>query len=406
MDETNMKYFYSTIKGHLDERTRRLVVASAAMMEGRGGISKMSRATGMAREVISNGIAELEAVPESQPRGDQARRIRKEGGGRKSAVEISSRLLDDLLILIDPATRGDPESPLLWTSKSLRKLAGELEAKGHKVSYVTVGKMLKQQGFSLQADFKKVEPGQHADRNEQFEYIYANVKEMQECGQPVISVDTKKRENIGNFKNGGREWQPEKHPVEVNTHDFEDKELGHAIPFGVYDITGNQGWVSVGITRDTSKFAVSTIRNWWCEMGAERYPEATELMITADGGGSNGYRRRLWKTELQKFSDEVGLTLHILHFPPGTSKWNKIEHRMFSCITKNWRGRPLESLEIIVNLIANTTTTKGLLIKCAVDRTNYETGIKVTDEELAEVRLVPDKFHGEWNYRILPHKMQ
>jgi hypothetical protein len=308
-------------------------------------------------------------------------------------------------MLIDPATRGDPESPLLWTSKSLRKIADELEAKGHRVSYVTVRKMLQQQGFSLQADFKTVEPGQHADRNEQFEYIYTNVKKMQERGQPIISVDTKKRENIGNFKNGGQEWQPEKQPVEVNSHDFEDKSLGHAIPFGVYDITGNQGWVSVGITRDTSKFAVSTIRSWWHEMGEECYPDAVELMITADGGGSNGYRRRLWKTELQKFSDESNLIIHVLHFPPGTSKWNKIEHRMFSCISKNWRGRPLESLEIIINLIANTTTTKGLKIKCAVDHTDYITGIKISDEELAEVRLFPDEFHGEWNYKILPREL-
>ena len=405
MDESYMKGFYSKIKGYLSERDRRLVVAAAAMTEGRGGISKMNRATGMSREVIGNGIAELElGVATENQQGEQLQRVRKVGGGRKSAVESNSSLLDDLNRLIEPATRGDPESALLWTSKSLRKLSEELALKGHKVSYVTVGKTLRALGFSLQADFKTVEPGQHADRNEQFEYIYSNIKDMQERCQPVISVDAKKRENVGNFKNNGREWQPGKNPVKVNTHDFEDKELGHAIPFGVYDITGNQGWVSVGITRDTSQFAVSAIRSWWNEMGSERYPDAVELMITADSGGSNGYRRRLWKTELQKLADETGMVLHILHFPPNTSKWNKIEHRMFSYISKNWRGRPLVSLEVIVNLIANTTTTKGLKIKCAIDSTIYETGIKVTDEEMADVILIPDDYHGEWNYKILPRK--
>jgi hypothetical protein len=306
--------------------------------------------------------------------------------------------------LIDPITRGDPESSLLWTSKSLRNLADDLKKKGHDVSYVTVRRMLQEMGFSLQAYFKSIEPGQHADRNEQFEYIYENVKEMQTGNQPIISVDTKKKELIGNYKNNGQEWNPKGQPIKVDTHDFENKELGHAIPFGVYDITENKGWVSVGITKDTSQFAVSTIRNWWTEMGQEVYPEAQELMITADSGGSNGYRRRLWKTELQNFSNETGLILHVLHFPPNTSKWNKIEHRMFSYISKNWRGRPLVSLEVIISLIANTTTHKGLEIKCAADMTTYKTGIKVSDDELAGVNLVPDSYHGEWNYRIFPNK--
>jgi hypothetical protein len=309
----------------------------------------------------------------------------------------------DLLGLLEPAARGDLESALLWTSKSLRNLADELRTMGHSVSHVTIRSMLKEMGFSLQADFKTIEKNQHPDRNGQFEHIYSKVKEMQHLQQPVISVDTKKRELIGQYKNGGREWAPTSQPVQVNSHDFEDPELGHAIPYGVYDVSANNGWVSVGITKDTSQFAAASILAWWREMGASAYPYAEELMITADSGGSNGCRRRLWKTELQKVADETGLILHICHFPPGTSKWNKIEHRMFSFISKNRRGRPLESLQTIVSLIAATTTEKGLFIKCTVDRTEYVTGIKVSDKELANVLIVPDQYHGEWNYSIFPH---
>jgi len=268
---------------------------------------------------------------------------------------------------------------------------------------MTVRAILIDMGFSLQANYKTLEKGQPPDRNGQFEHIYSKVKEMQHLQQPVISVDTKKREIIGNYKNGGREWTPASQPVKVNSHDFEDPELGHAIPYGVYDISANNGWVSVGITKDTSQFASASILAWWFEMGRATYPYAEELLITADSGGSNGYRRRLWKTELQKIADETGLVLHVCHFPPGTSKWNKIEHRMFSFISKNWRGRPLESLQTVVSLIAATTTDSGLYIRCTVDRAVYATGIKVSDDELANVKLVPDKFHGEWNYSIFPH---
>jgi hypothetical protein len=401
MDENEMTIFFQTAKPHLNEKARRIVAASAAAATGRGGISKVSRASGMAREVIRTGISELkEGVQESED--EPVKRIRKPGGGRKNAVQRDPTLMADLLSLIDPATRGDPDSALLWTSKSLRNLEKELRLLGHDTSHVTIRALLKSQGFSLQADFKTLDPGQHEDRDAQFLYIYENLKEMQRLGQPVISVDTKKKELVGEYKNNGREWAPKGSPTEVLTHDFEDKALGHAIPFGVYDITENKGWVSVGITRDTSQFAVSSIRSWWNEMGKEVYPYAEELMITADSGGSNGYRRKLWKKELQRFADETGLILHVLHFPPNTSKWNKIEHRMFSFISKNWRGRPLVSLEVIVSLIANTTTDAGLKIKCAVDKNSYEKGIKVTDKEMAGLNLIPDGYHGEWNYRFFP----
>ena len=401
MDENEMKNFFDTIKPHLNEKTKRVVTAGAALTLGRGGISKLSRASGMAREVIRTGIREITENTQTTEECP-TERIRKPGGGRKKTVEHNPALLTDLLNLIDPATRGDPESPLLWTSKSLRHLEKELRAMGHDASHVTIRTLLKEQGFSLQANFKALDPKQHEDRDAQFLYIYGNLKEKQRLGQPVISVDTKKKELVGEYENNGREWEPKSSPTKVLTHDFEDKELGHAIPFGVYDITENNGWVSVGITRDTSQFAVSSIRNWWNEMGKEAYPHAEELMITADSGGSNGYRRKLWKIELQKFADETGLILHVMHFPPNTSKWNKIEHRMFSFISKNWRGKPLVSLEVIVSLIANTTTAAGLVIKCAVDENNYETGIKVTDEELSGLKLVPDIFHGEWNYKLFP----
>jgi hypothetical protein len=403
MDENEMKEFFETVKPHLNEKVRRIVTAGAAIAAGQRNISKISRASGMAREVIRTGIKEIKDGVQVTD-GEGTARIRRPGGGRKKVVQYDSELLADLHGLIDPATRGDPESPLLWTSKSLRHLERELRAKGHDVSHVTIGALLKSQGFSLQANFKALDPKQHEDRDAQFLYIYSNIKETQRLNQPVISVDTKKKELVGEFKNNGREWEPKGNPTKVLTHDFEDKALGHAIPFGVYDITENQGWVSVGITHDTSQFAVSSIRNWWYEMGKEVYPYAEELMITADSGGSNGYRRKLWKKELQDFADDAGLILHVLHFPPNTSKWNKIEHRMFSFISKNWRGKPLVSLEVIISLIANTTTDSGLKIKCAIDSNNYETGIKVTDEEMAGMFLIPDEYHGEWNYRLFPRK--
>lgn len=404
MDTKNMKCFYEMAKPYMNEKARRHFVATAALTFGKGGISVMSRATGVAREVIRNGIRELSESTQytADNEGDH---IRKQGAGRKRAYVKDQSLALDLSQLVEPATRGDPESSLLWTSKSIRNLTDELKAKGHDVSRETVRLLLKEMGYSLQANYKGIEENQHADRNEQFEYIYETVKATQARGQPVISVDTKKRELIGNYKNNGKEWRPAGDPLDVKVHDFEDKELGHAIPFGVYDISENQGWVSVGITHDTSRFAVSSIRNWWNEMGKDIYTDATELMITADSGGSNGCRRRLWKTELQHFADETGLTLHILHFPPGTSKWNKIEHRMFSFISKNWRGKPLTSLGVIVSLISGTTTKTGLSIQCAVDKSIYETGIQVTDEELNSLNLSPDDFHGDWNYRIAPRHL-
>jgi hypothetical protein len=304
--------------------------------------------------------------------------------------------------LLEPATRGDPMSPLRWTCKSTRRLADELTQRGHSVSPRTVASLLYQDGYSLQANRKTREGKQHPDRNAQFEYLNAEVKRILDRGQPAISVDTKKKELVGDFKSGGREWRPQGMPEQVRVHDFKDKTLGKVVPYGVYDILNNQGWVSVGIDHDTAQFAVNSIRRWWSEMGRRRFPRARDLLITADGGGSNGSRSRLWKTSLQGLADDIGLRLVVCHFPPGTSKWNKIEHRLFSFITKNWRGRPLVSRQAIVNLIARTTTRTGLVVKAAIDTTRYEKGIKVSDDELATVLLIPHRFHGEWNYSISP----
>ena len=327
-------------------------------------------------------------------------RSRRAGGGRRPLHETDDSLLGDLEKLIDPATRGDPMSPLLWTSKSTRKLAEGLERQGHQVSHMTVSRLLKQLGYSLQANRKTREGTDHADRDAQFQHINKKVRSFQRRKQPVISVDTKKRELVGDFKNGGREWHPKGSPEPVRTHDFRDKELGVAIPYGVYDITHNEGWVNVGIDRDTSEFAVESIRRWWRRMGSRVYPDAKELLITADGGGSNGSRRRLWKLCLQGLADELGLAITVCHFPPGTSKWNKIEHRMFCHITENWRGKPLVSRAVVVNLIGNTRTRKGLSVKAALDRHAYKKGIRVSDDQLATIHLSRDKFHGDWNYTI------
>ena len=318
--------------------------------------------------------------------------------------ETDESLLGDLEKLVEPATRGDPSSPLLWTSKSTRKLATELARMGHQVSHMTVSRLLKQLGYSLQANRKMREGADHPDRDAQFLHINKKVRSFQRRKQPVISVDTKKRELVGDFKNGGREWRPQGSPQPVRTHDFQDKELGVAIPYGVYDVTQNEGWVNMGIDRDTSEFAVESIRRWWRRMGSRVYPNAKELLIMADGGGSNGSRRRLWKLCLQGLADELGLAITVCHFPPGTSKWNKIEHRMFCHITENWRGRPLVSRTVIVKLIGSTRTREGLAVKAALDRHVYEKGIHVSDDQLATVRLSRDKFHGDWNYTIRPRK--
>lgn len=396
--ENMVKELYELLKEHLDEKQIRLLLGAQATVLGRGGRSLVANATGLARRVIARGADELE-----RPELLVNDRIRKVGGGRKKAVEMDKSLLRDLDLLIEPATRGDPESPLRWTSKSLRNLADALKAMGHKVSHQLVMHTLADMGYSLQAQRKTIEGSKdHPDRDEQFEFINESVKVFQRSGQPAISVDSKKKENVGLFKNGGAEYQPKGKPEEANVYDFVDKELGKVNPYGVYDLEKNEAWVNVGTDADTGAFAVQSIRTWWNSMGKESYKDAGSLLITADGGGSNGSRLRLWKVELEKFANETGLTICVCHFPPGTSKWNKIEHRLFSHITQNWRGRPLVSHEVVVNLIASTTTKKGLKVKCSLDTSIYPKGIKITDEELKKVRMLKADFHGEWNYIILP----
>ena len=364
----------------------------------RGGVTSVARATGLARSTIAIGIRELRNAGAAEPRS----RLRKPGGGRKHLVDTDLGLLAALDELIEPTTRGDPESPLRWTCKSTRRLAEQLTRQGHPVSARTVAAVLHELGYSLQANRKTREGASHPDRNAQFEYINQQVRRLQKRGQPVVSVDTKKKELIGDFKNPGQEWHWHGQPDEVRVHDFQDPALGKAIPYGVYDLANNQGWVSVGIHRDTAQFAARTIRRWWDDMGSQRFPRAREILVTADGGGSNSYRSCLWKVALQDLADQLGLILRVCHFPPGTSKWNKIEHRLFSFITQNWRGKPLLSHQAIVSLIANTTTRTGLVVRACLDTTPYETGLKVTKEQMAKLRLTPDTFHGEWNYSITP----
>jgi hypothetical protein len=394
---------FQALVGLMDERMSRQWAAAEAAAYGWGGVRAVSEAIGMSPHTIRKGSAEL-ADREANPGTPIPTRIRRQGGGRKRCTEADPDLATALELLVDPATRGDPMSPLRWTCKSTTQLAKELTRRGHPVSPSTVGRLLRAAGYSLQSNRKTKEGSDHPDRNAQFEHINATVKTFQEHGQPVISVDTKKKELVGEFKNGGREWQPSGQPEEVLVHDFMDKELGKAIPYGVYDVTGNQGWVSVGIDHDTARFAAEAIRRWWKKMGSRRYRGADRLLITADGGGSNGSRCRLWKVALQELAVKLGMTVHVCHFPPGTSKWNKIEHRMFCHITQNWRGRPLISHEVIINLISNTATDHGLTIKAELDPGTYPTGIKVTDEQLATVNITPHAFHGEWNYCILPGK--
>ena len=389
----------------MDERVTRLWAAAEALAIGRGGIAIVTQATGILPLRIRDGKAELKSLRLDPPvLAAKAQRIRRAGGGRKALEFHDSGLLAALDSLIDPLTRGDPRSPLRWTCKSTRRLADELTKQGHPVSPTKVAALLIEKNYSLQGNRKTREGSQHPDRNAQFEQIARRVKQFHAAGQPVISVDTKKKELVGDFKNGGREWEPKGEPVEVRVHDFLDKNLGKAVPYGVYDVLRNEGWVSVGVNHDTAEFAVESIRRWWKNMGVLAYPAATELFVTADAGGSNGHRIRLWKTELQKLSDETGLQIQVSHYPPGTSKWNKIEHRMFCHMTKNWRGRPLESLETIVNLIGSTTTATGLRIRSKLDRREYRSGISVTDEQLSAVNLKRSRFHGDWNYRIEPRE--
>ena len=393
---------YRVVAPELDERRRRQWAAAEARDGGWGGVSLVARATGLSRPTISAGLRELQ-LPALQ-RTAAAQRVRRPGGGRRAVTATDPSLLTALMALIDPATRGDPESPLRWTCKSTAKLADELTRQHHPVSDRTVATLLKAAGYSLQANRKTREGTSHPDRDAQFAYLNACVARCHRRGHPAISVDTKKKELVGDFKNGGREWHPRGQPAAVRVHDFLDKTLGKAIPYGVYDLLNNQGWVSVGIDHDTAEFAVHSIRQWWARMGRRRFPRARTLLITADAGGSNGSRSRLWKRSLQTLADELGLTLSVCHFPPGTSKWNKIEHRLFSFITHNWRGKPLISHQAIVNLIAATTTRTGLLVKAALDTHQYATAIHVSDEDFARLHLTPHAFHGDWNYTISPRR--
>lgn len=398
---------YRALADRLDEATLRLWAAVEARSLGRGGVSTVATAIGMSRTTIYAGLAELESAkrssappPSATAEVSKKRRIRAKGGGRKKLTDKDSTLLRDLDALVEPMTRGDPMSPLRWTCKSTPRLAQELAGLGHAVSQRSVCDLLAQLGYSLQSTRKTREGGKHADRDAQFRYIANMTAQYQAAGDPVISVDTKKKELLGDFKNGGQEWRPKGDPERVRVYDFIDPELGKVAPYGVYDIAANQGWVSVGIDHDTAEFAVESIRRWWKEMGRFRYPTACRLLITADCGGSNGYRVRLWRLQLQKLADELNLLIQVCHFPPGTSKWNKIEHRMFCHITNNWRGRPLISREVVVNLIGSTTTDTGLHIRSQLDENTYQAGIRVSDEELAQISIERDEFHGEWNYRL------
>lgn len=386
----------NTVLPHLDERQRRILAGSAARTLGRGGIAAVAEATGMSRSTV------LKAAGEVDSGMAPSDRIRAPGAGRKRLIDKDPTLLEDLDSLVEPESRGDPMCPLRWTSKSTTQLADALVGMGHEVSPDTVGRLLRAMNYSLQATAKENEGAAHADRDAQFRHLNSQVETHLAGEQPVISVDTKKKELVGNYANRGKEWQPKGEPVRVDVHDFPDPEVGKAVPYGVYDIGANEGWVSVGDDHDTAEFAVATIRRWWQDVGSRAYPDATRLLITADAGGSNGYRTRLWKTELAKLAADCGLEITVCHYPPGTSKWNRIEHRLFSAISMNWRGRPLISHEVVVDLIAATSTRTGLKVRAELDQGRYERGIKITDKQLATVPLTRHGFHGEWNYTIHP----
>jgi hypothetical protein len=395
---------YSALAPFMDERLHRLWAAGEALALGWGGITLVAQATGLSQTTIRAGIAELKAPQALDGGGPQETTpIRRPGGGRHPLSQADPTLCRDLKELVDPGTRGDPQSPLCWTCKSTRRLAEALATKGHPVSHQTVERLLRDMGYSLQANRKTREGSSHPDRNAQFDYIARKVRSFQRRGQPVISVDTKKKELVGDFKNAGREWQRHGEPEQVRSRDFKDKKLGKVAPYGVYDLTANEGWVSVGIDHDTAEFAAESIRRWWQQMGSRAYPQAKSLLVTADAGGSNSSRCRLWKVALQRLADAIGLRITVCHFPPGTSKWNKIEHRMFCHITENWRGKPLVSRAVIVSLIGSTTTRTGLRIKAELDTNLYATGVKVSDAELAAIKMKKDTFHGEWNYTIRPN---
>ena len=395
---------YKILKFEFDERARRVWAASEALVLGHGGIAIVARATGLCRKTIKDGLDQISTnSPVNTGSSTSSRRIRTSGGGRKEIENVSPEIISALEELLEPSISGDPMSPLHWTCKSTRKLAKELQCQGFIISHTTVVELLKKLDFTLQSNRKSKESSsQHPDRNAQFALINETAKSFQMLEQPVISVDTKKKEIVGDFKNNGKEWCPKGAPLEVRGHDFPDKELGKAVPYGIYDINSNVGFVNVGISHDTAEFAVNSIRRWWNTMGKKSYSRASELLITADCGGSNGYRTRLWKTELQKLANETGLRINVCHFPPGTSKWNKIEHRMFSHISMNWRGKPLESLEVIVNLIGSTTTEKGLSIQSSLDNNFYEKGIKISDTEMDKLNIERNNFHGNWNHSFVP----
>ena len=398
MNEQYVKQKFDLLKASFNERTERLFAAAEAKVIGRRGITIVSRATGIERHRIARGIKEL---------GDREKlkrnKIRNSGAGRKTIQDTNPKIKENLESLIEPYSRGDPESPLRWTTKSLRKLSSELKEMNNNVSHESVAFLLRSMKYSLQSNRKTREGTRHPDRNAQFEYIYRKLKSQQNLHDPVISVDAKKKEIVGNFKNHGKEWRPKGSPEEVLMHDFMDKKLGKVCPYGVYDLIRNEGWISVGIDHDTAAFAVESIRQWWNTMGKKEYLKAKSLLITADAGGSNGYKNKLWKKELQKFANKIMMPICICHFPPGTSKWNKIEHKLFSFISKNWRAKPLISHEVIVNLISSTTTKNGLKVKCRLDTNKYPTGIRISDEDIKKISIKKNKFHPEWNYTIYPN---
>jgi len=395
---------FHSLSPFLDERMRRLVAAAESEALGYGGVSAVARATGVSRRAITEGMKELKRRKRASQLPQAQARIRRKGAGRKRTMDKDPTLLADLDRLVDPVTRADPESPLRWTCKSVRRLAEELQQEGHAVSYQTVAELLHALDYSLQANQKTLEGSQHADRDAQFEYINRKAQRYLKQGEPVISVDTKKKELVGDFKNAGREWQLKGQPEAVRVHDFAIREpdKGKVAPYGVYDLGRNVGWVSVGVDHDTAAFAVESICRWWRWMGRPNYPKAKRLLITADSGGSNGARVRLWEWELQQLADETGIEIAVCHFPPGTSKWNKVEHRLFSFISQNWRGKPLISHEAIINLIAATTSKTGLAVKSKLDSNTYPAGIKISDQKMAQLRLRRDAFHGDWNYKLLP----
>ena len=396
LDATELKNKFSSLWPHLDERAKRLFAANEARQYGYGGITAISQACGLSRVTITKALEELDAAP------IQAGRIRQTGGGRLSLVEKNPGLKETLEQLVEPLSRGDPESPLRWTCKSTRSLAEEMKKQNHSISHEKIAQLLRSMDYSLQGNRKTLEGNDHPDRDAQFQHINAVVTKALALGQPVISVDTKKKEMLGNYVNEGRQWRPAKTPLKVNGHDFPDPTIPRAYPYGIYDLSRNTGFVNIGTDHDTAAFAAASIKGWWRAEGKKLYPKAHSLLITADGGGSNGYRLRLWKFKIQALADFIGMPITVCHFPPGTSKWNKVEHRLFSFISSNWRGEPLLDYETIVNLIAGTTTAKGLKVTCRLDRRKYPIGKKISNEEFAAINIEPHEFHGEWNYCILP----